>query len=214
MAEPQSADADDGDLILALHTDPIAFEAFYRRHVGKVMGFAVRRLHDPEQVADLVAATFVAVIESSPRYDRRRGSPVAWLLGIAYHHLLRQRQRSLGEARAWARMGGRRQLEPDDHAELERRIDAARLTGSLHTALAALPAGERAVLELVSLDELTPSQAAAVLGINPAAARMRLARARRRVRHALTPGGVTDLDRPELRPAVDLQPALTTWRTR
>jgi DNA-directed RNA polymerase specialized sigma24 family protein len=51
--------------------------------------------------------------------------------------------------------------------------------------LARLPAGERAVMELVALDGLTPTEAAEALGILPPAARMRLARARRRLREGL-----------------------------
>ncbi|MGH2678419.1 MAG: sigma factor-like helix-turn-helix DNA-binding protein [Actinomycetota bacterium] len=51
--------------------------------------------------------------------------------------------------------------------------------------LARLPAGERAVMELAALDGLSPAEAAQALGILPAAARMRLARARRKLRDGL-----------------------------
>jgi len=41
------------------------------------------------------------------------------------------------------------------------------------------------MVELVDIDGLAPADAARILGINPAAARMRLARGRRRMRAAL-----------------------------
>jgi DNA-directed RNA polymerase specialized sigma24 family protein len=68
-------DAPDTELLATLGTDPAAFEEFYRRHVAAVTAFAVRRLDRPEDVADLVASVFLAVIESVDRYDPSRGRP-------------------------------------------------------------------------------------------------------------------------------------------
>ena len=48
-----------------------------------------------------------------------------------------------------------------------------------------LPEAERAVLELVALDELTVAEAAAAAGVRPVTARVRLHRARRKLRAAL-----------------------------
>lgn len=180
-----STDRDDAELVSRLATDHEAFEVFYRRHLPKVIGFAARRTATPEELADLVAATFVAVIEAAPRFDARRGQPVPWLLGIAFNTLMSQRRRQLGEERAWARLGGRRLLDVDDYDRLEARIDSERLSPALASAMAELSQGERAVLELVGHDDLTPAQAARVLGISGASARVRLTRARRKVQRAL-----------------------------
>jgi RNA polymerase sigma-70 factor (ECF subfamily) len=59
--------------------------------------------------------------------------------------------------------------------------------------LAELPAGERAVLELVALDGLSVHEAGRVLGISPVAARVRLHRARRRVRSRFPDLDTSDL---------------------
>ena len=48
-----------------MNADPAAFEAFYRRHVDRVIGFAARRLRDPADVADVVASTFVNALTRS-----------------------------------------------------------------------------------------------------------------------------------------------------
>ncbi|HET6190727.1 MAG TPA: sigma-70 region 4 domain-containing protein [Trebonia sp.] len=57
-------------------------------------------------------------------------------------------------------------------------IDAYRQVRELHKTLQALPEGERAVLELVSVDGLTVAEAAAALSIRQVTARVRLHRAR------------------------------------
>jgi DNA-directed RNA polymerase specialized sigma24 family protein len=55
----------------------------------------------------------------------------------------------------------------------------------LATALKTLRAKDRELLQLVSGDGLSPAQAGAVLGMNPNTARIRLSRARARLRDAL-----------------------------
>jgi RNA polymerase sigma-70 factor (ECF subfamily) len=48
-----------------------------------------------------------------------------------------------------------------------------------------LPASERTVLELVAIDELSLKEAAAAAGMHPTTARVRLHRARRKLRSEL-----------------------------
>ena len=65
------------------------------------------------------------------------------------------------------------------------RLDAAARAGTLVGALRALPSAEREVLLLVAWEQLTPAQAAAVLGVPQGTARSRLHRARAALRLAL-----------------------------
>jgi RNA polymerase sigma factor (sigma-70 family) len=146
-------------------------------YVDAVIAFGVRRLRHPDEVADLVAAVFLAVLRSAARFDPARGTARAWLYGVASNVLADGRRRGAKEAQALARVSGRRLLQPDDYADLESRLDAAALSHRLHALMADLPPGDRAVLELVALDQLTVTEAAAALGIRPVAARARLARA-------------------------------------
>jgi RNA polymerase sigma-70 factor (ECF subfamily) len=180
-----SSEPTDAQLLARLGHDAEALEAFYLRHVGAVTGFLARRCRTPEDLADAVAQTFVEVIGSASRYDVRRGEPTAWLLGIAAHTASAQWREQRRAAGITAAISGRRLLDEDDHARLEARIDAARLRQPLADALGSLPPAERAVVELVDIDGLAPTDAARILGINPAAARMRLARGRRRLRATL-----------------------------
>jgi RNA polymerase sigma-70 factor (ECF subfamily) len=166
-------------------TDRDAFERFYRRHVEAVQRFVVRRVDDPYLAADLTADVFVAAIESARSYRRSRGEPGAWLYGIARNVVAGERRRSAKELRAAAEIRGRELLDEDDLAALHRRIDGEAAARELYRELDELPEGERAVLELVALDGLSAGEAGRALGIGAVAARVRLHRARRRLRRRL-----------------------------
>lgn len=185
--------ATDEELLAGAGRDRAAFEEFYRRTVPRVVAFAARRCRRAEEVPDLVAAIWLEVIASAERFDPRRGHAVPWLLGVAANVTASDARRQAREREAAERLAGRRMLAEDDVARLERAIDAAALAPEARAAIEELPPGERAVVELVALDGLTPEEAARALGLRPAAARMRLARARRKLRGAL--GELADPDR-------------------
>ena len=147
-----------------------------------VTAYFARRSADPQTVADLTADTFVQAIASFGSFDPRRGSGRAWLFGIARRVYAGHCEARSRQHEKVARLAGRRELESDQVEELLDRIDAERAGRALVTGLSALPASERALVELVDLDGLTPKQAAAVLGLSAGAARMRLMRARARLR--------------------------------
>lgn len=175
----------DEELLAVVPRDAQAFAEFYRRHVDKVIGFALRRLDHPEDVADLVAAVFVRVIESADRFDPRRGRALPWLFGVAANALADERRRQARADRAVQRLAGRRYLDPDDHVRVEERLDAETSTRRLYAAVRELSAREREAIALVVLDGLAPAQAAEALGVRPIALRARLARARRKLRKAM-----------------------------
>ena len=165
--------------------DPQAFEAFYREHVEPVQRFVARRVADPYLAADLTAEVFLAAIDAAAGYRPERGSPAAWLFGVARIVVAGEHRRSARERQAHARLQGRRLLGDDDLERMRERIDAATRSRALFAAVAQLPEGERAVLELVALDDLSVTEAAAVLGVRPVTARVRLHRARGALRRQL-----------------------------
>ena len=97
---------------------------------------------------------------------------------------VRQSPRAFREQRAFARIDGRRLLAEDDLERLRERIDAAREARTLYQALLDLPESQRAVLELVVVDDLTVTEAAAALDLRVTTARVRLHRARAALRQA------------------------------
>ncbi|WP_067465760.1 RNA polymerase sigma factor [Actinomadura macra] len=165
--------------------DPAAFEEFYRRHIEEVSRFVARRVRDPHTAADLTAEVFLAVIDSAHTYRPARGSELGWLYGVARNVVAAEHRRAAREAKAVRRIAGRRLLDAGDLARLEERIDAESAGRRTYEALAELPEGVRAVLELIMVDGLTITEAAAALGIRPVTARVRLHRARTAVRAAL-----------------------------
>lgn len=166
-------------------TDPDLFEAFYREHVEDLQRFVARRVGDRERAADLAAEIFLAAIDSAPRYRARRGTPKAWLYGIARVLVANERRRHGRERAREERLRGSVLLDEEDAARMDARIDAAAQSRRLYGAMDDLPEAERAVLELVAIDELTVTEAAAAAGVRPVTARVRLHRARRKLRAEL-----------------------------
>jgi RNA polymerase sigma factor (sigma-70 family) len=171
----------------SIATDPDAFEAFYRAHLEGVRRFVARRVADPHLAADLTAEIFLAAIDSAGTYSPSRGVPASWLVGIARHVLAREFRRQSRDRDAMRRLSWRRALDGDSLARIEERIDAEREMRAVYAALAHLPERERALLELVAVDGLTITEAAAVLGVDPGTARVRLHRSRKRVQSLLAP---------------------------
>jgi RNA polymerase sigma factor (sigma-70 family) len=162
------------------------FERLYRANIDAVTAYFARRSADPQVVADLTADTFVAVITGFGSFDPGKGTARAWVFGIArriyasHCEAYRQQQHKV------QRLAGRRDLDPDQVEELVDRIDAERAGRLLLAGLTTLPERDRAVVELVDLAGLTPKEAAAALGLAPGTMRMRLMRARGRLRATST----------------------------
>lgn len=158
------------------------FERLYRANVDAVTAYFARRTADPQLVADLTADTFVAVITGFESFDPRKGTARAWLFGIAGHVYAAHCQAYSHQQHKLRRLAGRRELDQDQVEELLERIDAERAGRGLLAELARLPERDRAVIDLVDIAGLRPQEAAAALGLTPGTARMRLMRARARLR--------------------------------
>jgi RNA polymerase sigma factor (sigma-70 family) len=158
------------------------FEQVYLRNVDVLMGYFARRCRDPQTVADLTSETFVRAMDGFARFDPRRGSDRAWLFGIAAHVFARHCEQSAGGRDAVARLSGHRPLDSDEIEELAERIDSEREGAALMRRFERLPEVERAAVELVDLEGLTPKEAALAVGVSRVAFRKRLSRARSRLR--------------------------------
>lgn len=168
-------------LLPLIGTDPEIFDAFYSEHLEDLQRFVARRIGDPERAADLTADIFLAAIRSAPRY-RPRATPKAWLYGIAVVVTAEDRRQGARERDRAARIRGSALLDEEETALIEGRIDAAARARRIYEAMDRLGEDERAILELVALDELTVAEAAAAVGVRPVTARVRLHRARRKLR--------------------------------
>jgi RNA polymerase sigma factor (sigma-70 family) len=161
------------------------FAAIYRAHVAAVTGFFARRGADPQTVADLTSETFAEAIGSFPTFDPGRGSPRPWLYAIARAVYARHRERETRGEDVVGRLGHRIALGEDDIEDLAARIDAQQEGRALLERCARLPERDRQAIELVDLEGFTPTEAAACLGVSAGALRVRLFRARTKLRKDL-----------------------------
>src|SRR3954447_18564197 len=154
------------------------------RHLGAVTAYAKRRgSRDPEAIAAEAMTIAWRRLADVPRDD-----PLPWLYATTRHPPLRERRRSREGA-----------ADVPDLPALD--VAPVVLDPTLAAALRALSPTDREALLLIAWEDLTPSQAAEALGVNPTAFRVRLLRARRRLRAALgahendlAPAQVTQLD--------------------
>ena len=156
----------------------------YRESFGMVTAYFARRCTEPQIVADLVSETFVEAVASFGTFDRSRGSPRGWLITIARRVFARWCAAITDDLMTIDRLRGRLVLDADETDELSERIDAQREGRELLQRCSALPALEREALELVDVIGLEPKDAARVLGVSSGTLRVRLHRARARLRKA------------------------------
>ncbi|MGH3408417.1 MAG: RNA polymerase sigma factor, partial [Streptosporangiaceae bacterium] len=201
-------DESDGELLAATaRGDGEAFGRFYRRHEQRVLSYAIARCANATDVADVAGETFLVALGSASRFSDDGGDAIPWLFGIARRVLAHHRRSFTRRQRLIRRLGGLPSLGPDEAAAVEAAIDASRLAPQLAAALATLRPKDQELLRLVGGDGLSPAQAGAVLGMNPNTARVRLSRARARLRGLLAIPG-TPHPRPtriERRPMFDLE---------
>ncbi len=158
----------------------LEFATVYRENFDRLAAFFARRCRDPQQVADLTSQTFVEAISSAHTF-RGSGTPAAWLIAIARRVYAQHLAREAAGADLIAQLGGQLILADDEVEDLAERVDAQR-DGKELLERTRLSEVEREAIELVDLMDLTPADAALVLGISPNALRVRLFRAHRRLR--------------------------------
>ncbi|MFJ9208302.1 RNA polymerase sigma factor [Streptomyces sp. NPDC102264] len=169
----------DEDLLTRSIREPEAFELLVVRHSGALHGYLARRA--PGAADDLLAEVWLQAFTGRGTYDVARGTSRTWLFGVARNVLAAHRRRREHDGRA---LPGDEESSDPWHS-IDRRLDAAAVAPLIRHTLAGLPNVERELLLLVAWEQLTPSEAAAVVGIPAGTARSRLHRARTRLRAAL-----------------------------
>ncbi|MFC0596845.1 RNA polymerase sigma factor [Streptomyces palmae] len=174
---PDHDDSDSDAQLIRSVDDAAAFTPLVERHSSALHGYFARRV--PASADDLLAETWLQAFATRRTFDTSRGSARAWLFGVARNVLA-----------GYLRRAGREVTSPapaasDPWQAVDQRLDAAALAPALRRALADLPIGERELLLLVTWEHLTPTEAAAVVGIPAGTARSRLHRARGRLRERL-----------------------------
>jgi RNA polymerase sigma-70 factor, ECF subfamily len=148
----------------------VELEDVFREHQRSVYAYFLRVVGDRHDAEELTQETFFRACGAAIRY-RGDGSVRSWLFGIARRVLMEASRRGLFD-RATVAPEVDIPSPETDHAE---RLD-------LELAFSMLDAGDREALMLVDFLGFKPGEAAALTDVDAHTFRMRLHRARRRLR--------------------------------
>lgn len=183
MTAGVSARPTDAELVAGFRRDPELFTAVHDRYFLDIYRYAAGRL-DVQVAEDIAAETFCVAFGQRDRFDPERGSLRAWLFGIATNLIAGHRRKEGRRYRALARTAA----EPDAGSHEDRvvtSVTARRMRPQLAEALTTLTRGERDVVLLIALGQLSYDEVAHALGISQGTVGSRLNRARRKLHEAI-----------------------------
>jgi len=194
MAEP--TERRDVELLRRLaRGDEHAFLEFYRRHQGGLYRYAMHMSGSREAAADVVQETFLTLIRHTHKFDEERGTPAAFLFGIARNHLRKLRERESryvpmpdepanGHFRKWnedrvhSNGNGHSPSGAGQSETVLEGLERAQIGELLRDAILTLPDHYREPLTLCDLEGKSYVEAAALLDCPVGTVRSRLNRAR------------------------------------
>jgi len=173
---PSAPVPDDDALVpLAQRGDRRAFEALYRRYVGRIYALCARIAGDARLAEDLTQRAFVRAWR---KLDTVRGGAFfAWLRRLAVRV-------ALDDRRSHRRRRERVVLAEVDGADPSTAPPGARL--ELERAIARLPPRARHVFVLAAVEGLSHAEIAAMLAITEGTSKAQLHRARRLLQEVLS----------------------------
>ena len=167
------------------HSPEELLEGMVREHARMVYRIAyavLRRHHDAE---DATQETFMRVLRYHSRLAAVENTKT-WLARIAWRV-------AVGRSKRHARMQEIPLEDPEKPLEVaasntpaDETVNAAQISARLEKLIAALPSKLREPLMLSTLEEMSPREVAVTLGINEAAVRSRVFRARQILKEKLT----------------------------
>jgi RNA polymerase sigma-70 factor, ECF subfamily len=152
-----------------------SFADLYRDTVADIFAYVATLLGDRAAAEDVVAQAYERAYRRRARFDPRRGSPRAWVFGIARNAALdelRRRKRSVALV-----------AEPADVAA-EDDPDVAARRATVRAALDSLSPRDRELIALRFQAGLSVAEVATLLGVTESNAGTRLHRAMTRLREA------------------------------
>jgi RNA polymerase sigma factor (sigma-70 family) len=152
------------------------FRVLFETHQRLILGFALRRVDQPADAADIVNDVFTVVwrrIDQVPPGDEAK----LWLYGVARHCLHNYRRGLSRRTRLQERLGDQlaKLVECDPSNEVNAR-------NAIREAMQRLPDEQREVMQLTVWEQLSPAEIAAVLDLRSATVRKRLFQARSTLR--------------------------------
>ena len=173
--------------------DPRAFEALFRRHYADLLRFARAQLGSHEEAEDVVHDVFLRVWEGREALGGERSLGTYLLVSVRNRAIDRVRRRVWHSRWPDTAEGG------GDCEAIVRALDVgaptfdsdpasvAELQRAILRALDDLPERCRTAFLLCRDQDLTYSEAAAIMGVGPATVKTQVARALAALRHSLAP---------------------------
>ena|ERR1700690_1690179 len=168
-------ESDQQAVSLLRRRDPRGFDIAYDTYGARIRSFLLRLSGRRDIADDLLQHTFLRLAEHGPEL-RADSNLRAWLFTVA-RNAYRSQARALRTDGDEAAVEGLASPAPD--------VEARLMLGDVERALSSLRLEDRELLLLVGAEGLEPTQVAAMLGVDAAALRQRLARARARLLAAL-----------------------------
>jgi RNA polymerase sigma-70 factor (ECF subfamily) len=165
------------------------FNELWQEHHRAVARFVLRRLPEHEDPSDVVSEVFVTAWRRLADLPMEPTKARPWLYRVAHktiaNRLRGSRRRVALETRICNEPAGPDVTDPQDRyaAGLDPRA------ATLIRAFNGLSAADREAIALVTWEELTPAEAAKVIGVAPARFRVRLHRAKGRLRDRASKAG-------------------------
>jgi RNA polymerase sigma-70 factor (ECF subfamily) len=173
----------DADIDETAKGDRRAFGRIVAAHQGRIFGYLGRMGFDGATAEDLAQETFLRVWRHAGKFNPRLGSLTTWILTIARNLALT----SLSQP-------GRRAETPvspetmeiaSDEPLADEQLLAEERRQHVRAALDCLSAADRSLLAASYIEELDLAAVARIEGCSPGAAKVRLHRARQRLRQIL-----------------------------
>ncbi|HWT92793.1 MAG TPA: sigma-70 family RNA polymerase sigma factor [Solirubrobacteraceae bacterium] len=153
-----------------------SFADLYRETVRDVYAYVATIVGDRAAAEDVVAAAYERAYRKRAKFDPRRGSPRAWVFGIA-------RNAALDELRRRKRTATLVE-EPPDAAASGDDTELAAQRATVRAALLRLDPRDREIVALKFHGDLTNAEVAKLLGLSESNAGTRLHRAMTKLREA------------------------------
>ncbi len=172
--------------------DPEACACMIKQYAPRVYAIAIRMVNDRDEAEEVLQETFISACKNIQKFEGRSALGT-WLHRIATNaalmHLRKRKNREVSLDEPIETMGGDdvyREVQdwafsPDDHAM------NSETRAVLEQAISELPETLRTVFILREIEGYSTEETANILGISVSAAKVRLHRARLRLRALLAP---------------------------
>lgn len=167
--------------------ETVWFEILMRRYNRRLFRVSHSILGDPSEAEDVMQDAYVRAYLHLEQFDGRARF-ATWLTKIAVHEALARlrRRRRLVEMDALADASEEYRMPASNTPNPEQEVLIRTLGIILESAINQLPAAYRSVFMLREIEEMSTAETAECLGISEEAVKVRLHRARARLRKAIT----------------------------